>query len=390
MNPLSELLTVGAVMLLGLIGGKIARRLRVPKVTGYLIMGLILGPSVLDLLGKTVIKDVELVNDLALGMIMFAIGGVFEINHFRRVERRLIRMVFAESFFSFVLVTLGAKAIGLEWYAATLLGAISIATSPSVSLLVVREYDAKGPLSDLLISMVAANSVLCILMFTFVLNLGPISEAADVLTALGWTVYEALGSILVGGVIGWILSQLEARVDDQAELLMVIIAGVLVAIGTAITLRISPLLAALAVGAMTTNLSIMHRLAYAELRQTEQPLYIAFFVLSGAKLDVKSLATLGALGVVYIICRGGGKYLGTWLAARNLKIDGPIKTHLGLALMPQAGVAIGLMRLAGSRYSHIGAMISAVILAAVIVYETLGPLVTRWAIFAAHENSDLS
>jgi Kef-type K+ transport system membrane component KefB len=208
--------------------------------------------------------------------------------------------------------------------------------------------------------------------------------------ALGWTVYEALGSILVGGVIGWILSQLEARVDDQAELLMVIVAGVLVAIGTAITLRISPLLAAMAVGAMTTNLSIMHRLAYAELRQTEQPLYIAFFVLSGAKLDIHSFGALGALGIIYIVARGGGKYLGTWLAARHLKITGPIRTHLGLALMPQAGVAIGLMRLAESRYSHIGEMISAVILAAVIVYETLGPLVTRWAIFAAHENSEVT
>lgn len=388
MSPLSELLTVGAVMLLGLLGGKVARRFHIPKVTGYLVTGLILGPSVLSLLDQTVIADVELVSDLALGMIMFAIGGVFEINHFRRVERRVITLTMAESGLSFVLVTLGARIVGVEWYGAFLLGAISIATSPSVSLLVIREYDARGPLSDLLLSMVALNSMLCILVFTFILNLGTITDTIGILTALGWTVYEALGSLLVGGVVGWILSQLEARVDDQAELLMVIVAGVLVAIGTAMTLRISPLLAALAVGAMTTNLSVMHRLAYVELRQTEQPLFIAFFVLSGAKLDIRSLAALGALGVIYILARGGGKYLGTWLAARYMKIAGPIRTHLGLALIPQAGVAIGLMRLAQERYAHIGAMIAAVILAAVIVYETLGPLVTRWAIFAAGEGTE--
>ena len=384
-TPVSELLIVGAVMLLGLLGGKLARRVNVPKVTGYLIMGLLLGPSVLDLLDKSVLSGVEIVSDLALGMIMFAIGGVFEINHFRRVERHLIRLSLAETSGSFILVTLGTRLLGLDWYAALLLGAISIATSPSVSLLVIREYDSRGPLSDLLISMVATNSILCILLFTFFLNLGAVTDATSILRALGWTVYEALGAILVGGVIGWILSFLEAKVDDQAELLMVILAGVLVAIGTAMTLRISPLLAALAVGAMTANLSVMHRLAYVELRQTEQPLYIAFFVLSGAKLDVKALGALGILGIVYIITRAGGKYIGQYLAASRLKIEGPIKTHLGLALIPQAGVAIGLMREAGERYQHIGAMISAIILAAVIVYETVGPLVTKWAIFAAKE-----
>jgi Kef-type K+ transport system membrane component KefB len=125
-----------------------------------------------------------------------------------------------------------------------------------------------------------------------------------------------------------------------------------------------------------------------ELRQTEQPLYIAFFVLSGAKLDIRWFATLGALGIVYIITRGAGKYLGNYLSARVMGITGPIRTHLGLALIPQAGVAIGLMRLASERYAHIGAMISTVILAAVIVYETLGPLVTRWAIFTAGEGEE--
>jgi Kef-type K+ transport system membrane component KefB len=388
MSPISELLTVGAVMLLGLLGGKVARHFHIPKVTGYLVIGLVLGPSVLNLLGKAVIANVELVSDLALGMIMFAIGGVFELNHFRRVEHRLLRLSLAESAGSFVLVTLGAGALGMGWYPALLLGAISIATSPSVSLLVIREYDARGQLSDLLLSMVALNSVICILVFTFILHWGAITEAGGIFMALGWTVYEALGSVLVGGVVGWLLSQLEARVDDQAELLMVIVAGVLVAIGTAMTLRISPLMAALAVGAMTTNLSVMHRLAYVELRQTEQPLYIAFFVLSGAKLDIRAFASLGLLGIVYIIARGAGKYLGNFLSARTMGIAGPIRTHLGLALIPQAGVAIGLMRLASERYAHIGAIISAVILAAVIVYETLGPLVTRWAIFAAGEGKE--
>lgn len=387
-SPVSELLTVGGVMLLGLVGGKIAKRFKVPKVTGYLIMGLLLGPSVLHLLDKSSLADVELVSDLALGMIMFAIGGVFEINHFRRVERRLVRLAFAETSGSFILVTLVSKLLGLDWYAAILLGAISIATSPSVSLLVVREYDSRGPLSDLLISMVATNSILCILLFTFVLNLGPVGDATGVFRALGWTVYEALGSLLVGGVVGWILSIMESKVDDQAELLMVIVAGVLVAIGTAKTLNISPLMAVTAVGAMTANLSVMHRLAYVELRQTEQPLYIAFFVLSGAKLDVHNLAKLGALGVGYIIARALGKYIGHYLAATRMRISGPIKTHLGWALIPQAGVAIGLMREATKHYPHIGAMISAIILAAVIVYETLGPPITRWAIFAAKEGNE--
>lgn len=385
MHPISELLTIGAVILLGLLGGKAARRFGIPKVTGYLVMGLLLGPSITNLISKSVIADVEIVNDLALGMIMFAVGGVFEIHHFRRVEKRVLWLTLAESGGSFVLVTLGAWLIGVEWYAATLLGTISIASSPAVSLLVLREYNSSGPLSDLLLSVVAVNSVLCILVFTFLLHIPVALDMTGIMTGIAWTVYEALGSLLVGGVIGWILSNLEARVDDQAELLMLIIGGVLLAIGTAISLRISPLLAAMAVGAMTANLSVMHRLAYVELRQTEQPLYIAFFVLSGAKLDVASLKTLGLVGVIYLVARSVGKYFGNYLAAGRMGLKGPIQTHLGLALLPQAGVAIGLMRIVNDRYPPIGEVISAVILAAIFVYETLGPLVTRWAISVAGE-----
>lgn len=385
MSPINELLTVGAVMLLGLLGGKLARRFNVPKVTGYLVTGLILGPSVTNIIGKSVIGDVELVSDLALGMIMFAVGGVFEIHHFRRVEKKMLWLTLAESGGSFVLVTLGAWAVGIGWHGALLLGAVSIASSPAVSLLVLREYNAKGPLSDLLLSVVAANSVLCILVSTLILNVQVAPDLGSWVNGVAWTVYEAFGSLLVGAIIGWILSILEARVDDQAELLMLMIGGVLVATGTAITLRISPLLAAMAVGAMTANLSVMHRLAYVELRQTEQPLYIAFFVLSGAKLDIAAMKTLGLLGVVYLVARSGGKYLGNYLAAGRMGLKGPIQTHMGLALLPQAGVAIGLMRVISDRYPPLGETISAVLLASIIVYETLGPLVTRWAISEAGE-----
>ena len=166
---------------------------------------------------------------------------------------------------------------------------------------------------------------------------------------------------------------------------MAIIGGILASTGAAITLGISPLLPAMVAGAVTANFSQMHRLVHVELRQAEQPFYIAFFVLSGAALHLDELPHLGLLGLGYLVLRVLGKYAGIYLASGPLRAPGAVRSNVGLALVPQAGVAIGLARATQLAYPEFGLTVQQIILATVIVYETIGPLLTRWAIFRAGE-----
>ncbi len=166
---------------------------------------------------------------------------------------------------------------------------------------------------------------------------------------------------------------------------MVIIGGLLLGIGLAKTMNISPLMISLLIGALTNNLSIMHRLVYAELRQTEMPFYIAFFVLSGASLHLDSLAHLGVLGVAYLIARPLGKFIGAYISGLKSHAEPVVYKNLGLALVPQAGVAIGMMMMVAERHPEIGQIISTVILSSIIVYEGLGPFLTRMALARAGE-----
>ncbi|MCK4632019.1 MAG: cation:proton antiporter, partial [candidate division Zixibacteria bacterium] len=270
---------VGAVMLLGLLGGKAAKLIHLPKVTGYLLTGILIGPSVLHLVSAEVVAGLSLINDIALGLIMFAIGGVFEIHHIQAVGKKILWLTIGQSIGVIVLTTGGLMLFGMDASPAILLGTIAIATAPAAPLLVMREYDAKGDFTDTLITIVATSNIVCILAFQLAFSIVQMTTSGSgILYALLAPVYELGGSLIIGFGLGWIISKWEQRIDDQAELLMIIVAGILTVTGLANTFNLQPLFAALIMGAVTTNLSLMHRLVYIEMRQIEQPLYIAFFV----------------------------------------------------------------------------------------------------------------
>jgi Kef-type K+ transport system membrane component KefB len=348
-------------------------------------MGLVIGPSLLGILTRPMLEDVRLVNDIALGLILFAIGGVFQLERFRIIGRRIFFLTLAESFGAMLLVFLGALGLGTPFMLALLLGVVAIATAPAATLLVLREYNSKGPVTDYVLSIVALNNMICVVLFSMAFAGVHIVQGHGVVTALWLPAKEIAGALVIGGVIGAILSYWENHIDDLPEMLMAIIGGILVATGAALTIGISPLLPAMVAGAVTANFSQMHRLVHVELRQAEQPFYIAFFVLSGAALHIEYLPHLGLLGMTYLILRVAGKYFGIYIAAKPLKAPETVRNNVGMALVPQAGVAIGLARSAYLAYPEFGRTILQVILATVIVYETVGPLLTRWAIFRAGE-----
>ncbi|UCG63115.1 MAG: cation:proton antiporter [Candidatus Zixiibacteriota bacterium] len=382
---LHYLAPAGAVMLLGLLGGKLARRIRLPKVTGYLLTGILIGPSMLNLISTNVVENLSLINDIALGLIMFAIGGVFEIHHIRSVGKKALWLTVGQSAGAVLFTTLGLVVVGLDWFPAILLGTIGIATAPAATLLVVREFEARGDFTDTLITIVATSNIVCILGFELVFSLGQIREGTSLLWAVVSPLYELGGSLVIGFSIGYIISKWEQHVEDQAELLMIIVAGVMLVIGLATTLNLQPLFAALIMGAVTTNLSLMHRLVYIELRQVEQPLYIAFFVLAGASLHLELLPALGLAGVVYLISRVAGKIAGIYTISRWRNLSSAVRDFLGLGMVVQAGVAIGLINIVNSADRELGNIISPIILATIIIYETVGPPIIRFVLFKVGE-----
>lgn len=171
---LHYLAPVGAVMLLGLLGGKFARLIKLPKVTGYLLTGLIIGPSVLHLISKEVVESLSLLNDIALGLIMFSIGGVFEIHHIKQVGKKVLWLTVGQSVGAIFLTTVALIVVGMDFYPAILLGTIGIATAPAATILVCREFEAKGEFTDILITVVATSNIICILGFQLIFSWGGI------------------------------------------------------------------------------------------------------------------------------------------------------------------------------------------------------------------------
>ncbi len=381
----SELLSVGIILLIGIVGGNLSHRLKIPKITGYMVVGLLAGPSVFGLLSHEIISDIYLINDIALGLILFAIGGEVELQHLKSLGRKIIYITLAESFGAFILVAAASIIITEDWGLSLLLGTIAMATAPGVVLLVIREYNARGILTESLLAVVAINNIICLVVFRLLLGIYGIVGGESVGIALLSIGRELLLSIVIGGAIGWLITLWEQKIHDLSELLLVIIGGLLVAIGLSNTVGISHLMVCMIVGAVTNNLSMMHRLVYAELRQTEMPFYIAFFVLSGASLHIDLLPHVGLLGILYLILRPLGKWAGAVWAGKKFGAAPVVNKYLGVTLIPQAGVAIGMILRISDSYPEMGQMIGTIVFSSVIIYEGLGPLLTRLALDKAGE-----
>jgi len=380
-----ELLSVGMVILLGLLGGKLSHRFKIPSVTGYMLAGLVFGPSVLGLISTSALEDIHIINDIALGLILFAIGGEIELQHLKAMGKKVIMIALAESLGAFSLVLLVSFAITGDLGLSILLGSVSMATAPGVTLLVVREYRTRGPLTDTLLAVVALNNILCLVFFRLFFSFYSLAHAEPLLTTILDLLKELIGSIVIGGAVAAMITFWEQKIDDLSELLLVIIGGLLLAIGMAKTIGISHLMVCLIIGAVTNNLSMMHRLVYAELRQTEMPFYIAFFVLSGASLHLGALPHLGLLGIAYLVTRPMGKYIGSYIAARKYQAGPQIARNLGMTLIPQAGVAIGMVITVTEKHPQLGHLMATVVLSSVIIYEGFGPYLTKLALFKAKE-----
>jgi Kef-type K+ transport system membrane component KefB len=390
---MNELASLGMILLLALGAGHLVKFARIPEVSGYIVAGIVLGPSVLGWVSQQNLTALEILSEVALGLILFSVGTVFELSRFQRVGRQVLLLTLAESAFAAVVVSAGMLLLGQSWKTAFLLGAIAVATAPASTLMVVRESDSAGPLTDSLLAIIALNNIYCIVAFSLV------GAAIDLASGLGGPggllptlyasfyplVWQLVGSVALGFLVGTLLAAWASKVTETGETLILLGGAILLCVGVARLLGLSPLVASMAVGATMVNSTRHSHSLFDTLARTDPPFYAIFFVLAGADLDLGLVGSLGLAGVVYVVGRAGGKLLGARLGAKWLGMAPTVRRFLGLALMAQAGLAVGLVLTIQRRFADVAPAVTAIVLASVVVYEIVGPLSTRFALVRAGE-----
>jgi Kef-type K+ transport system membrane component KefB len=389
---MNELTSIGLILLLALMAGHLVKVLRVPEVTGYILVGVALGPSMLGWLSQQNLDALGVLSEVALGLILFSVGSVFEFSLFYRIGRQVLLVTLVESTLAAAFVTTGAVWFGQPWPVALLLGAIATATAPASTLMVIRECDSQGPLTDNLLGIIAVNNLLCISLFGLVAagidlstGLEGLSAGGTIYRSVFWFLWEIVGSAALGYLVGLLLATWSPHVKERGEMLILLAGAILLCVGVSRAVRLSPLVTSLAVGATMVNLTARGRHLFDTLSHTDPPFYAIFFVIAGAELDVGRIPEMGGLGLAYVLGRAGGKFTGARIAAGRLGLAPPVRNFLGFALQAQAGLAVGLTLGVNSRYPQFAPVVSTIVLASVAVFEMIGPASTRFALVQAGE-----
>jgi Kef-type K+ transport system membrane component KefB len=393
------LLYAGIILITGLLFGKLAKLVHLPNVTGYLVGGLLIGPNLLGLLSESALDSMGLISNIALGFIAFSIGNELKISYFKKVGLGPIVIATFESLAA-VLVVLG----GLVAYFAIVgqldrsnfrfalvLSAIAAATAPAATLMVVRQYKAKGSLTNTLMSVVAIDDGTAIMFFgIFVAIANMLGNAGETSTPIILQVLEPIWEIVmslgIGGVMGILLTLGCKWWTGRGNRISLVTAFVFLTTYLADRFGGSSLLACMALGGLFANLSSKYEEVNGLIYFVTPPIFTMFFVISGADLKLEVLGVVGIIGVVYVLFRVMGKLAGAWFGAKISHSEPKVAKYLGWALIPQAGVAIGLSLIATQVLNEeMGNKIRAIVLCATLIYELIGPVITKLTLKKAGE-----
>jgi len=372
------LITFGGLFLIGLLADLVGRKTPLPRVTLLLLCGFLIGPSVLDWLPEFTIAWFPVLTDIALAMIGFLLGERLTRARLAKMGTAVLAMSIGEVLLTALLVFSMLSLFGAPVEIALLLAGIAPATAPAATLDVVREYRAKGRFTDTLLGIVAIDDAWGLLLFSLLLAAAQAysgqSGAADVLASGSW---EIGGALLLGLVLGVPMAYLSGRVrpgePSQAEALgIVLLCG-----GLAVWAGVSHILTSIVLGATVANLARHHERPFHAIEGIEWPFLILFFLLAGAALHVEAIGQVGLLGIAYITLRVAGRILGTRLGGWLSGTEPVTRRWIGLALLPQAGVAIGMALLASQRFPELKDTLLTVVLGSTVVFELLGPVMTR-------------
>ena len=408
---MNTLLSVSVALIAGLLMTRVFKPLKLPSVTAYLIAGVLIGPYCfgaigLDGIGFADFQSVEslgIVSDVALGFIAFSIGNEFILSDLKKTGKQALVIGVIQAVVAMALVD--AVLIGLHYIMpdkislaqAITLGAIATATAPAATLMVVRQYKAKGPLTKLLLPIVALDDAVGLIAFAVSFGIAKtlVSGQVDMISILVNPLVEIVCSLALGAIMGWVLTQFEKLFNSNTNRLNLTIGLVFLTASLSmlefhvgpVQIHFSSLLTCMMLGTVFCNICpLSHDLMGAADKWTS-PLFALFFVISGAELELSVFTdwAIVVIGAVYIISRSIGKYTGAAGSARLAKCEPQITKYLGITLLPQAGVALGMCATVAAQIPEEGALVRNITLFAVLIYELVGPLMTRMALTAAGE-----
>ena len=405
------LICLSLALIAGLLMSRLAKVIHLPAVTAYLIAGLLLGPFFLGKLGLSrfglgfgSLAEVEsfgIITQVALGFIAFVIGNEFRVSTLKTMGKQAITVGIFQAVITTAVVDLALIALHfirpdvISLASAITLGAIAAATAPAATLMVVKQYKAKGPLTSLLLMVVAIDDAVGLVLFSASYGVANALEQGrlDPISIIVEPLVEILLSVLLGALAGYVLNVLEVYFHSRSKRMSLSVAFVLLTVGLSmlefqigsVHCSFSLLLVCMVTGTVFCNICSTSEELMDRLDRWVSPINILFFVLSGAELDLTILSNplVLLIGVVYIVFRSAGKICGAFLSSRATHCSKEIQQHLGITLLPQAGVALGMAATAAQLSD--GRMVRNVVLFSVLVYELVGPSLTKMSLTAAGE-----
>lgn len=406
---MNTLLSVSIALLGGLLMTRVFKPLKLPSVTAYLIAGVLIGPYCLGQIGvgglgfpsMAEVEHLGLISEVALGFIAFSIGNEFRADELKVIGKKAFVIGIFQALVATLFVDLALVGLRLimpdkiSIAQVITLGAIATATAPAATLMVVRQYKAKGPLTDLLLPIVALDDAVGLVVFAVSFGIAKTlgTGTVDAVSIIVNPLVEIIASLVLGAVMGWLLTQLEKLFNSNTNRLNMTIAFVFLTVSLSmmdfhigsVHVSFSSLLVCMMLGTVFCNICPLSHDLMEQADKWTSPLFALFFVISGAELELSVFADYAVvvIGVVYIIFRCLGKYFGTFASAKATACEPNISKYLGITLFPQAGVALGMCAIASAEFGSAGTLIRNITLFAVLIYEIFGPVLTRWALTKA-------
>ncbi|KAF5414111.1 MAG: hypothetical protein C5S48_09880 [Candidatus Methanogaster sp.] len=393
------ILAVGLMIVIGFLGGLASAKLKFPMITGYIIIGVFLSPSLLNIIPRETVGELDIITNVALGIIAYMIGGGLHWVDLQKLAKSITWIVPFESLGAWFLVTLvlaisGPLIIPNETFWQTyfpmafVIGAISCATAPAATMAIISEYRAKGPFITTLLAVVGLDDAIAVMAFAIASGISlPLVNAAESIS-----LYQMLGipsvyiveSISIGIVFAIVLMYM-IRLARTRELLLVVVFGMIIlCTGVSTYLGLSLILANMVAGFIIIN-KVKRRELFDVVEMIEDLVYVIFFVLAGLHFDLSVMKSAGMLAILIVITRCLGKYIGVRAGARISHAPDNVKKYLGFALLPKAGVTVGLVLLASIQFPTFGVLMLNAVLASTIINELIAPPLTKYAIFKAGE-----
>ncbi len=384
------LIALGLIFLLGLATDYLGKRSFLPRITLLILFGIVIGDNGLALLPASLTGNFELFTNIAMMMIGFLLGGKMTRRFLRSTGMAVFAIATCAAIGSALLVSLGLYLFGVPPEICVILGCISAATDPAATTEAIRETGIHNRFTRMLFAVVALDDLIGILLFGIGISIVSVFSAdgmlMNTLTVIAW---ELVGAFLLGLFIGLPASVVTGRIKEGEPILMEALGLVFLCGGLALWLEVSIIIAALTLGAVISNCARHHQYPFHAIEDIEWPFMVLFFTLAGASLDISRLAVIGLIGAVFVVSRTFGKFSGAYAGAVLARGHPSIRNWSGLAMLPQAGIAMGMALIASRHYPQHSQLILSVVISTTVLFEITGPVVTRYCVKRASSSREL-